>query len=130
MNEKIIEKIKQSNKSQANIAKELGFAPQNFNRMLKNDDIKLSILKKIANILEVSVLQLIDDNDYKTNDDSKIEIQTLVGENKNLKEMLENKEKEILLLKEALEDKRKIIEFLEKIPKLYTKSKLEKESVK
>lgn len=63
MIEKIIKSIESSGKSQAFIAKELGIHPQNFNRMLKNDDIKLSTLIKIANIIEIPIYDIINNDD-------------------------------------------------------------------
>jgi transcriptional regulator with XRE-family HTH domain len=63
VNNRIIEIIKKSNKTQADIAVELDIAPQNFSRMLKNDDFKLSVLKKIAKALDISVYQLIGEDD-------------------------------------------------------------------
>lgn len=56
---RIAEIIDSSGVTQAQVAVHLEMAPQNFSRMLKNDDIKLGVLIKIAEYLKVDISDLI-----------------------------------------------------------------------
>lgn len=54
--------------SQAELARRLEMAPQNVSRIIKSDDIKLSVLNKIADALGVSVSSFFSngDNHFET----------------------------------------------------------------
>ncbi|MBS1642746.1 MAG: helix-turn-helix domain-containing protein [Bacteroidetes bacterium] len=56
---RIAEAIKEEGFTQAEVANHLKIEPQNFSRMLKNDDVKFSIMQSVAKFLKIDITHLI-----------------------------------------------------------------------
>ncbi|HRD39207.1 MAG TPA: helix-turn-helix transcriptional regulator [Bacteroidia bacterium] len=66
INEKIIDFLRRSNVSQAELATRMGYNHSSLNRTLNSDDIKLSTFLEICDALNVSPIVFFDDSEHIT----------------------------------------------------------------
>lgn len=101
--------------TQKDVALSLSIAPQNFSRVIKNDDFKISFLKELSNILEmplsVLIYELFEDNGLGNRpqiDQTCINCEAKDRELDTLRQAVISQAEAIHMLKERQEDKSKI----------------------